>query len=446
MKHTLDIVTYNVKGFKPRNYNYLDEIFNKCDMLLLQETWLYNFQSNIVNSVLGNCLYHSTSAMDESNINKPGRPFGGCMIIWKKNLGISIKPVLINNPRICVVEVENHLHEKLLVINVYMPTNDNTLESFNLFGEVLNSISGLIETYDEHKVIIGGDFNVDFSKNSDNSKLLDDFLRFESYKCASSMLKNSIDFTFMSSNGTKSHIDHFLFSECLFNCFSNYICYVDGHNLSDHFPVNISFSFDTDIINDTKSSKNRCEYIDDWESVDKDNLQSYKLVLDTLLDEVKIPNDLKNCKNMACKMHSDVIMQILNKIIDIMHNASEITIPKKRISNVLGKPGWNKYVQPLKEKSIFWNEIWKEAGCPNQGELAMIRRNTGAKYHQAIKYIEKNKDFIIKCNVSRHLNKKKFNEFWSEIRKLKPKSYNCLSSIIDGEIGDGNIANLFGKK
>ena len=40
MKHTLDIVTYNVKGFKPRNYNYLDEIFNKCDMLLLQETWL----------------------------------------------------------------------------------------------------------------------------------------------------------------------------------------------------------------------------------------------------------------------------------------------------------------------------------------------------------------------------------------------------------------------
>jgi len=40
-----------------------------------------------------------------------------------------------------------------------------------------------------------------------------------------------------------------------------------------------------------------------------------------------------------------------------------------------------------KEKSIFWNEIWKSAGKPIAGQLANLRKFTCAKYQWAIKQI-----------------------------------------------------------
>ena len=37
------ILSYNCAGFKS-NYDYINKtVFENCDILLLQETWLYNF-------------------------------------------------------------------------------------------------------------------------------------------------------------------------------------------------------------------------------------------------------------------------------------------------------------------------------------------------------------------------------------------------------------------
>ena len=64
MEGKIRITTFNCAGFKHRNFNYLKETFDKCDILLLQETWLYNFQFNEFNKVLNKCNYHAVSAMD----------------------------------------------------------------------------------------------------------------------------------------------------------------------------------------------------------------------------------------------------------------------------------------------------------------------------------------------------------------------------------------------
>ncbi len=40
----LFIIDFSGSGFKFRNYDYLKEIFAKCNILLIHETWLYNFQ------------------------------------------------------------------------------------------------------------------------------------------------------------------------------------------------------------------------------------------------------------------------------------------------------------------------------------------------------------------------------------------------------------------
>ena len=46
-----------------------------------------------------------------------------------------------------------------LLISVYMPVNYKTYESYNIFGDVLNEISSLLQFHDSHNIVFAGDFN-----------------------------------------------------------------------------------------------------------------------------------------------------------------------------------------------------------------------------------------------------------------------------------------------
>ena len=66
-----------------------------------------------------------------------------------------------------------------MVITAYMPNDDKSASSYNMYGDILSEISSIRGSYD-HDVIIGGDFNVDFSRNnSNNSSLLKQFIQTE---------------------------------------------------------------------------------------------------------------------------------------------------------------------------------------------------------------------------------------------------------------------------
>ena len=40
-----NICSFNCKGFEYRNFDYLKKVFNKVDILLLQEHWLFEFEN-----------------------------------------------------------------------------------------------------------------------------------------------------------------------------------------------------------------------------------------------------------------------------------------------------------------------------------------------------------------------------------------------------------------
>ena len=127
MEGNFELTTYNCAGFKPRNFNYLKEILGKTDILLLQETWLYNFEFKEFDKVLGNCSYHAVSAMDECNVERLGRPYGGCAVIWHSNLALAFTPIITSSPRICAVAIKSKI-SKLVVMSIYMPTDNDSLE------------------------------------------------------------------------------------------------------------------------------------------------------------------------------------------------------------------------------------------------------------------------------------------------------------------------------
>ena len=83
--------------------------------------------------------------------------------------------------------------------------------------------------------------------------------------------------------------------------------------------------------------------------------------------------------------------------------------------------GWNYYVKPFKDKSIFWSEIWKQAGY-----ISHIRKSTRAKYYSAIKYIKRNKDILVKYKIANCLSNNKFSSFWQDIRKIKKPLHICM--------------------
>lgn len=76
------------------------------------------------------------------------------------------------------------------------------------------------------------------------------------------------------------------------------------------------------------------------------------------------------------------------------------TIPSSARSNVDHHsdaiPGWNEYLAPLHDKSIFWHDIWVECGHLHDGNVASIMLRTRASYHYAIRFIKNNRLNIVK--------------------------------------------------
>ncbi len=75
------------------------------------------------------------------------------------------------------------------------------------------------------------------------------------------------------------------------------------------------------------------------------------------------------------------VLITLVKHTDILKKCAYIAIPRHRVTGKKGIPGWNEYVRPYKDKSIFFNDIWKNAGCLASGQLADLRRFSRSKYH-----------------------------------------------------------------
>ena len=443
----MKICTFNCKGFKNRNYPFIKELSNRFDFILLQETWLHDFEIEKINNIIPNFMIKATSSMKDTDINRVGRPFGGCMVMWKKSLKINVKEIVTSSERICAIEVKNDKGLKCIIISTYMPVNDNTASSVLTFGDTLSEISSIIGTYDEHKVIIGGDLNVDFNKESLNRDLLTNFCSTENLTTELHQFPNSINFTYESSTGNKSYIDHFIYSEDMCENISNVQCIIDGINLSDHNPIYLNLKLDHEkTVNpdNNPATTNKIKFDRKKASQEYKNLYSH--ILDEKINNLDINENALNCNNVKCSIHNDYINQLFDETINALTTATEIAIPKTNNNPKRPVPGWNSYVKPYKDNSIFWNDIWKSAGCPTQGELASIRRTTKAKYHQAIRYVKRNEDYIVKCNTSNHLNKKHFSKFWEVIRRIKYKKNNLNSTIIDNVCGDQNIADLFKNK
>lgn len=247
-KLNLNIVTYNCKHLGVTKHKYIQYLLCECDVLLLQEHCLFTSQFSRFNELGVDISFTASSGMDET-CPLVGRPFGGTGIIWKANIKNRVDIVKCISNRLCAVVIHVNADCTLLLFYVYMPCDDRT-EGVNvdIFRSVLDEILMIYHRINPTHVLVGGDFNTDFTRSSPHTRELNQFMESEGLSCPSrDNTDYCIDFTFSGPNGTAlSVIDHVLFSNLLNEFLIEYKVMPSIDNLSDHVGLLCSLCFPVD--------------------------------------------------------------------------------------------------------------------------------------------------------------------------------------------------------
>ena len=240
-----------------------------------------------------------------------------------------------------------------------------------------------------------------------------------------------------------SCIDHFVMNCNMFSRLRT--CDVNSSplNPSDHRDIHASWNrtIGYQNVRQNRPARDKCA----WYRATDENIINYQHQLDVLLDQLCVDTNALTCDDQRCENDGNrkSVEELCEFLINSCLCAGKHTLPKCTPSR--GQvPLWNERIKPLKDDSLFWHWLWKEAGRPPAGALAAVMRYTRASYHRAVKIHKrdeiKNRRTII-ADCAKH-NKR---DLWSELRKLdsvgKP-----APSIIDSCTNDTDIANIFAKK
>ncbi len=452
---TLTITSYNSNGLGAGRPEYIERILTETDILLLQEHWLHNTQCNSFQSFIGgkNCGYSSLlkSGMPEGIVST-GRPYGGCGIIWKDSINAVVTPVNTVSDRLCcaIFQFDN---VKILIICVYMPCDcpESDTDNMKTFDDTLDTISEQCTTNDVNFIVIGGDLNTDITRSTSphTDKLLS-FVEQESFYMGIRHNCSDITYTYESKqNYARSSLDHFLITQNLTGLITKYSVINEVDNPSDHLPLVITLQLDQLQLSRPPSPANkgtskRCL----WEKAELEHLDNYKRQLDKNLAEIIIPLDALHCNDLFCTRHKHQIDNFAQSIVNACLSSSLITIPvnddKCRRRKRQNTPGWNDNVRQIRDKAIFWHNIWKSNDCPQTGLLFDIRRQTRCAYHMAIKINHKKREKI-------KANKMAFNminsnrNFWDCVRHTRQSDV-YKPRVVDDARDDHSICELLANK
>jgi hypothetical protein len=188
----------------------------------------------------------------------------------------------------------------------------------------------------------------------------------------------------------------------------------------------------------------KCE----WGKTSIECIEMYKLKLDTLLSDKNKYQDGLNCIDCMCKEHicRDNIDNLYLHIVNSCVEAGKHTIPQSKRTPIKSRskpiPGWNEYVEPVRQKSLMWHEIWKGQGSPKEGVVAQIMRKTRLEYHLIVKQVKRDENRIVNEKLAGLVIDRDSRNLWKELKNIKGTG-KCVPGTIDGISGDKNIANLF---
>ena len=147
----------------------------------MQEHWLWDFQKHEIQSFAADKDFYikchdSTEPLTGFNLPRGQK---GEAILWTSYLSSKVKKLDCGNERIICVELSGN--DKICIINVYLPTNNSSVNSHIDYAECLDVLDNIISKHrNSHKVTLCGDFNgtlLSARPYNKHDRLLRDFVR-----------------------------------------------------------------------------------------------------------------------------------------------------------------------------------------------------------------------------------------------------------------------------
>ena len=448
-----NIVSHNTGGLGGINKVMLKDMLEDthASICLLQETWLLNKDLDVLSSIHDDYLGVGKSAVPDNSI-LIGRPFGGVAILWQSSLATHIVSISIESNRICgiIITVRDI---RYLVLNVYLPVDSRNMTHISEeFEKCLDELELCLNEHCVDYILIGGDFNTDFSRSTAQTRCLNDFIQRNNLlngwltQNTNGIMHDNVS-TFRDPNGFHSCIDHFLFSRNVLPVLRGICAIEDKYYVKDtgHFPIALEFNNDVfDSSFKRSDSVSRMPKIA-WHKIN--DYYEYSHLIEGIMHD---SGDLAHlsgisCSDRTCRDPShlcdvDFVCKILT---DMCIDAADVTLPKVGTHKVV--PFWNDNIKPLKISADFWYHIWRSCGRPQLGIVYDIYKKCRHAYHYAIRDALRDRCSSSNRRMAESIATNNSRDLWREIKKMK-YSANKRAPHIDGITGSENIAALFADK
>ena len=82
---------------RPHHFSKIGS-FLSCDILFLQEHWLSDDHLKLLGGIAHKFLYTAVSGFSNADV-LAGRPYGGCAILWRSGMSVTVNVININSRR-----------------------------------------------------------------------------------------------------------------------------------------------------------------------------------------------------------------------------------------------------------------------------------------------------------------------------------------------------------
>ena len=454
----INVISYNTSGWNIFKARFIESIIiaHSVHIFAVQEHWLLDKNIHKLDKYFDNFENFTLPAVKScSQINK-GRPSGGLSILFSKQISPFVKRIICpGSNRVQAISVSCG-DVSYVYINCYFPVDPQSANAdITKLLNCLQDVQYIIDNCDAgSKFVLMGDINADYSRNShfvnliktsfSNIDLISVWTKFDcDYTYSFSKLHNGLNRTYFST------IDHFcLSSNILSDCIE--AAPIDSvDNTSGHRPIFMKLKCPVDSLTSPQNvdSNNFSHGRPMWNKATDYNINSYVGNLHNMLSDIDIPVDAINCNNVHCSCvgHIMDMDSYAACVMDSISSAVEQNIPYYTNSQSNHKPqipGWNDFVKPYREDSIFWHSIWVSAGRPQNTNLHQVMKSTRNQYHYAIRRVKQQESKIRKDQMLQDCLNGKINDLLKHIKNSR-KNKSSYAENIDGISGSDNISSHF---
>ena len=446
--NNLTVISYNCRNVKS-SINVLNELCETGDILLLQETWLCDFELNFLNSIHENFYGVGVSAVDTSSGLLVGRPHGGVAILWRKCLASRCRVIEYADSRLLGIQFTDESGGQYLFINVYLPYE--CPDNYDNYMHYLGKIASIINNSTDGCIYVLGDFNAHInSVTSRNfgSELLslcdEESLVLSDLRFLGLDTKEEHTFTFISeAHHTTSWLDH---------CISNSVGHSNINNMevlykyvsSDHLPLLLNIKC-KNIKDSTSCATSSCKPCIKWSKLSDNVISQYQANTSSYFDSFVPDDNILYCKNTNCNLpdHLQSIDTLYDYIVKSLCVASESLLQKPYVRDKQ-KPGWNMYCKDAYQQKRDAFILWKESGKPRAGPIYMIYKRSSLNFKYMMRFRKSQEAQILSNKLAQEMSAHDYDSFWKTVKKCN-ESKSCLPNTINGTSGVQNIAEMWGQ-